>query len=107
MNEQPADKKQIVEYVRDDKGEPRGVLLAAKVDGSVRLTWSYANVKAGDHFKRSLGVRIAEGRLHKPTKRETPDRILKRVQRFANRARRYFKEDVVYFSFGDGAWVAF
>jgi len=82
----------LVNIVRDRKGNPRGYVVATKLEnGKVGLGWSYVNYKAGDRFNKHLGQTIAENRAVTGTDRIVPRDVMKVVERVANRAVKYFK----------------
>ncbi len=45
------DKPMLMQFVRDRDDQPRGMVVATVIDGSVRFGWRYTNTKAGDRFK--------------------------------------------------------
>ena len=58
--------KEIVNIVRDRKGNPRGYVVATKLEnGKVGLGWSYVNVKAGDRFDKHLAAARRGGRMQR------------------------------------------
>jgi len=82
----------LVNIVRDRKGNPRGYVVASKLNnGKVGLGWSYANFKAGDRFNKHLGKLIAENRAITGTDKFVPRDVMPVIERMANRAVKYFK----------------
>lgn len=87
--------KEIVNIVRDRKGNPRGYVVATKLDnGKVGLGWSYVNVKAGDRFNKHLGQTIAANRAVTGTDKYIPRDVMKVIDRMAVRAVKYFKAPI-------------
>ena len=84
--------KEIVNIVRDRKGNPRGYVVATKLEnGKVGLGWSYVNVKAGDRFDKYLGQKIAMNRAYTGTDKFVPRDVMKVIERVTSRAVKYFK----------------
>jgi hypothetical protein len=83
----------LVQFVRDRKGQPRGIVVATVINDEIRLGWSYTNIKAGDRFDKSRGLRIAlgsaeSGQSHSVT---TPHSVHKVMTQITTRAERYYK----------------
>ena len=53
--------KPLVSYIRDNKGNKKGMIVAAKYNGEICLGWSLCNDL--DTFDKYDGYMIAEGRL--------------------------------------------
>jgi hypothetical protein len=87
--------KMISQYVRDRRGQPRGVVVAKKVNGVVKVGWSYVNVNAGDEFNKNLAYKIAVGRTLKDTNATMPHDVKKTVCVFTPRANKYFHQPTV------------
>lgn len=87
--------KEIVNIVRDRKGNPRGYVVATKLEnGKVGLGWSYVNVKAGDRFDKYLGQKIATNRAFTGTDKFVPRDVMKVIERMSTRAVKYFKAPI-------------
>ena len=87
--------KEIVNIVRDRKGNPRGYVVATKLEnGKVGLGWSYVNVKAGDRFDKHLGQLIAANRAVTGTDKYVPRDVMKVITRVSSRAVKYFKAPI-------------
>lgn len=56
------DKPALTQFVRDRKGQPRGMVVATVIDNAIRVGWSYTNTKAGDRFDKKKAFVIALGR---------------------------------------------
>lgn len=86
--------KSLVQFVRDRKGHPRGLVVATVIDNEIRLGWSCANTKAGDKFNKILGYKIAFGRaeIGQGLCVNTPPAVQKVMNRVAERAVKYYKE---------------
>jgi len=81
------------------KGDPRGILVAAKIDNKVRIGWSYTDFSAGDKFDKVQGLRTAMNRLESGTGKQIPHAVIKVASEFRLRAANYFKvtdDDVVF-----------
>lgn len=85
----------LVNIVRDRKGNPRGYVVATKLDnGKVGLGWSYVNVKAGDRFNKHLGQNIAMKRAFTGTNKFVPRDVMKVIDRMTVRAVKYFRAPI-------------
>lgn len=75
-----------------EKGNPNGVLIAALVNGKIRVGWSCVNKKQGDSFNKERALEIAKGRLVSPSNIEKiPYRVFKTIDMgFADRCEKYF-----------------
>ena len=75
-----------------EKGKPNGIIIAALVDGRIRVGWSCVNKKAGDKFNKERAMNIAKGRLTSPSPIDkVPHRVFKAMDNgFADRCERYF-----------------
>jgi hypothetical protein len=51
----------LKQLVRDRNGQPRGMVVATVIDGSIRFGWSHTNTKAGDRFDKCKALTIALG----------------------------------------------
>lgn len=85
--------KSLMQFVRDRKGNPRGVVVAAVVDNEVRYGWSYTNTKLGDRFNKQRGLAIAHGRIDNGWGNKTvvPHDVVRSLNHISKRADRYFK----------------
>lgn len=61
MKDAAIESKVIMSYIKDSKGNKKGLMMAAKVDGEVCFGWSLC--KKCDEFNRYDGYLIAEGRM--------------------------------------------
>jgi hypothetical protein len=52
----------LKQLVRDRNGQPRGMVVATVIDGTIRFGWSHTNTKAGDRFDKCKALTIALGR---------------------------------------------
>lgn len=84
----------LKQLVRDRNNQPRGYVVATIIDNSIRLGWSYTNIKAGDRFDKYKGFTIALGRAENGwgTNVHMPHNVAKVYKRMANRAVRYYKD---------------
>lgn len=83
----------LKQLVRDRDGQPRGMVVATVIDGTVRLGWSHTNTKAGDRFDKRKALTIALGRAENgwgPTT-VVPVSTRKVLNKMAERAVRYYK----------------
>lgn len=83
----------LIQFVRDRKGQPRGVVVATVIDDAVRFGWSYTNVKAGDRFNKKRGLQIAFGRAETghSSAVKVPHAVTKVLLKVEQRADNYFK----------------
>lgn len=82
----------LKQYVRDKKGNPRGLVLAVVEPGPnlVKLGWSFCNTKK-DKFDRKLAETIALGRTETGTGHSTPLAVKKEFAYFQKRLLRFLK----------------
>ena len=87
------DKPMLTQFVRDRDGQPRGMVVATVIDGSIRFGWCYTNTKAGDRFNKQKAIVISTGRAEKGwgQKVKTPHRVSKALNQIAERSIRYYK----------------
>jgi hypothetical protein len=79
-----------MERIRDRKNQPRGILMARKInDETVGIGWALC--KKTDHFDVEMGKKIAFGRSRIPNISSVPSSIRKNYALFCQRAIRYFK----------------
>lgn len=83
----------LVQFVRDRKGQPRGLVVATVIDNEIRIGWSFTNTKAGDRFDKTLAYKIALGRAETGQRGSvvTPHSVSKVVDSIMDRAVRYYK----------------
>jgi len=83
----------LIQFVRDRKGQPRGLVVATIIDDEIRLGWSYTNTKAGDRFNKNRAFQIALGRAETGQGNNvvTPHSVRRVMDRIAVRAERYYK----------------
>ena len=56
-------KNTVIKYLRDNKGNPRGVIVAVRLpSGEVSVHYSYCNKK--DKFTKDMALKIALGRAY-------------------------------------------
>lgn len=67
----------LIQYIRDEKNQPFGVVVATSNNGNFSLGWSVCNKK--DTFNKSLALEIAIGRAMSGKKHEQPVRFVKRT----------------------------
>jgi hypothetical protein len=91
----------LKQLVRDRKGQPRGMVVATVIEGTIRLGWSHTNTKAGDRFDKRKAFTIALGRAENGWGKNVrvPHNVSKSLDNIVKRAVRYYKN--VQFS-----WVA-
>lgn len=84
------DERGRVVMVRE-KGPPRGILVAGKVDGKVCIGWSYTHKKL-DRFVKQRGMQIASNRMQMPLRIEKiPHKVMKQIRNnFQRRVENYF-----------------
>ena len=76
----------IKQYVRDQHGHPRGLVLAA---GPNEIGWSLCH--KSDKFDKELGEYIAFNRALSGSRKPVPHSIQDDYERMKDRAKRYFK----------------
>lgn len=84
----------LTQFVRDRKGNARGLVVATIINNQIRLGWSYTNTTAGDNFDKQLAYHIAFGRAEfgwGPNVR-VPHSVNKVLNRMQHRANRYYKQ---------------
>jgi hypothetical protein len=82
----------LIHYLRDKKGNPRGVLVAVKLpDGEVSVHYSYC--RKNDRFTKDMALQIAIGRAMTNTNNfgSVPQQVLRELQKFNDRIMRYYK----------------
>lgn len=84
----------LKQFVRDRDGQPRGYVVATVIENTIRIGWSYTNLKAGDRFDKSKGFSIALGRAEVGWGNNVrmPHNVVKEYKKMARRAVRYYKE---------------
>ena len=85
----------LIQFVRDRKGQPRGVVVATVIDNKVKFGWSYTNTKLGDRFNKMRGLQIAFGRAEvgQCEMVRTPHSVTKVLKKMTDRANKYFQSD--------------
>lgn len=84
----------LSQFVRDRKGNARGLVVATVINNQIRLGWSYTNTTAGDKFDKHRAYDIAFGRAEfgwGPNVR-VPHNVNKVLHHMSNRATRYYKQ---------------
>jgi hypothetical protein len=97
----------LIKYIRNEKGEPRGVVMAIRQGNEVFYGYSLCNPK--DRWNRKMGLKIAEARAiagsyELPKIKKSLKIIEDAFYHLSNRAMNYFKDlpkDDVYFEFND------
>lgn len=87
----------IVQYSRDENGNPDGVLVAKKVDnkGTVLVGWSACH-KADKFKSKEFAKKIAKNRIKLGASGCTiPMRMKPMIKPFMDRCERYFKTDAI------------
>lgn len=93
----------VIQYVRNNKKIPHGVVVAIKTENGFRIGYSLCNKK--DRFNKRMALKIALGRAGNitdelPTNNlldlclETPHPVRKMLGAFQNRCRKYYKLEV-------------
>jgi hypothetical protein len=83
----------IRQYIRNSKGNPRGVILAIKrPDGTVGFGWSLCNRK--DSYNKDFGYGIALRRATEGSNAALPRPVEKLKADFFDRAGKYFRVPV-------------
>ena len=81
---------EIIQFVRNKKRQPVGVVVARKIDGYVRLGWSRCSRQ--DRFNKNLGLELARGRtLGWVGNYQIPHDVNKTLAVMKDRARKYFR----------------
>ena len=85
--------KEIRTYIRDNKKNPIGVIVAVRDGNTVKFGFSLTKTKSGDIFNGERGVTIAVGRAlcNRRSKARLPKQYLGYAQFMAERAKRYFQ----------------
>lgn len=88
----------LKQLVRDRKGQPRGIVIATVIDGTIRFGWSHTNTKAGDRFDKCKALTIALGRAENGwgPKTNVPVSTVKILNKMIDRSVRYYKNVPVY-----------
>lgn len=111
MNRFFVPKQSVIKYLRDRKGNPRGVLVAVKLNEpkspygkpQVSVHYSYCNNKL-DKFVKETALKIAFGRAYKNNPYDDdnipPRQVVREVDSFNERVARYYRvnfEDIYTF----------
>lgn len=93
MKDYTIPKHTVIQYVRDKKGVPYGVVVAVKVDDGYRLGYSLCNKK--DRFSKDMALKIALGRalwsLDPFGMNDIPHPVKKMLPTFSNRCKKYYR----------------
>jgi hypothetical protein len=89
-------KTTLTKYIRNEKGNPRGVCVAIKYDDHIRYGFSLCNEEA-DTYDKKKGLLIATNRamsegLQIPDLPERRSLVLKTLMDLERHAFRYFKD---------------
>lgn len=98
----------LVKYIRNEKGEPRGVVVAIRNGDEVNYGYSLCH-STKDKWSKDKGVKIAERRAYAkeyllPRVPKTQKVVEEAFRHISNRAVKYYKDlsvDKVAFDFGD------
>ena len=87
-------KNTVIKYLRDNKGNPRGVIVAVRLtNGKVSVHYSYCNKK--DKFTKEMALKIALGRAY-TTKTDDldfskiPHQVNREISAFNQRVQKYY-----------------
>lgn len=85
----------LISYIRNNKGEPKGVVVAVREGDEVFYGYSLCSPK--DKWNKKQGVKIATARAlariyNLPKSSKSCEQIVDSVQRLSNRAVKYFKD---------------
>ena len=92
-----AQQNMLKEYIRiEDTKQPRGVVVAIRVDDEIFYGYSLLNTKM-DRFNKALGLQIATNRAMAesyglPLTPEREAMVLEAFERIEKRALKYFKD---------------
>jgi hypothetical protein len=86
----------IREYIRDANNQPRGVVIAIRLNDEVLYGYSLLNTDK-DKFDKNLGLTIAANRAYSgefflPDVPERQEMVIEAIKRIQTRAIRYFKD---------------
>lgn len=84
----------IKKYIRNDKGQPIGMMVADLINDKISFGWSLTH--RNDRYSKDQGTRIAFGRLTANATRSSvvvPSMILSDMQAFKLNAIKFFKRD--------------
>jgi hypothetical protein len=85
----------IKQYIRDEKGNPRGVVVALRKDDEINYGFSLCNPE--DLYSKDQGMKIALARANAeayqlPNVPDRLDSVLKAYEDLESRALKYFKD---------------
>lgn len=85
----------LINYIRNKKGEPRGVVVAVKNEGEVLYGYSLCNPV--DKWNKQRGVKIAIARAlsdgyNLPEASNSAKMVIERFEHLSDRALKYFKD---------------
>jgi len=81
----------LIQYIRDEKKHPVGVMASDLIDGTLKIGFSLANVQKGDRFRKDYGKIKAVGRMHGSKKYNIPHKYSEQLEEFEERSRKYFR----------------
>lgn len=93
MTEIEIPKHTIISYVRDNKGRPRGALIAVREENGKGYKVGYSLCNKLDRFSKAMAVKIALGRAEVAPAREEetlPHLIRRNITAFLQRCERYY-----------------
>jgi hypothetical protein len=84
-------KHTVIQYIRNKKGKPLGILVATKDDNGFSIGYSLCNNK--DRFEKETGLKIAFGRADTWTliPYDMPRAISRSLPDFIKRCKRYYR----------------
>lgn len=91
MKDYTIPKHTVIQYVRDKKNVPYGVIVAVKTDDGFGIGYSLCNKK--DRFSKDMALKIAIGRaeIKNEEVRVLPHPVARMVASFTERCKKYYK----------------
>ena len=95
--------QKLIKYVRDDKGLPRGVVIAMKISGD-KWNIGWAICHKNDEYNPNIAHKIAEsrakcvkkhnGKIVRPNelKQKPPTKVYEDIHNMYMRGKKYFKD---------------
>lgn len=90
MNDVVIPKFTVIQYVRDKKRVPRGVIVAVK-SSEFGFVCGYSLCNKKDRFNKRMALKIAIGRAETHLTTEAPHEIRKMLPTFLDRCKKYYK----------------
>lgn len=88
MKDYTIPKHTVIQYVRDKKKIPYGVVVAIKSDNGFRIGYSLCSKK--DRFSKDMALKIALGRVMGEST-HIPHSVRKMIPAFTDRCKKYYK----------------